>query len=74
MTENSGTQALRFQIIAGGFRGHTLPDNDSRTEIKVLLHNVKQLSLTLVGGPIVEDRNGEGMGNSNGIGHLIQHM
>lgn len=59
--------------VAGCCRGYTLPDNDSRTEVKVLLYNVKQLPLTLIGGSIVEDRNGEGVGNSNGIGHLIQH-
>lgn len=59
--------------IAGGFRGYALPDNDSRTEIKVPLHNVKQLSLTLVRGPVVEDGNGEGMGNSDSIGNLIHH-
>lgn len=50
--------------------GYTLPDNDSRAEIKVPLHNVKQLSLTLVGGPIMEDGDGQRMGNSNCVGHL----
>lgn len=52
---------------------YTLPDNDSRTEIKVPLHNVKKFLFSLLRGPIVEDGNGEGMGNSNGIGHLVQH-
>lgn len=49
----------------------TLPDNNSWTKVKVLPHNIKQLSLALLGGPVVEDRNGEGMGNSDGIGYLI---
>lgn len=53
--------------------GYTLPDNNSRAEVKVFPHNVKQFPLTLVGRSIVEDRNGEGMGNSNGIGYLIQY-
>lgn len=53
---------------------YTLPHNDPRAEVKVLPHNVKQLPLALLRGPVVEDRNGEGVGNSNGIGHLIQHI
>lgn len=59
---------------AGGFRGYTLPDNDSGAKIKVPLHNVEQFSFTLVWGSVVKDRNRERMGNSNGIGHLKQHM
>lgn len=34
---------------------NTIPHNHSRTEVKVLLHDVQQLPLTPLGGPEVED-------------------
>lgn len=48
----------------------TLPDDDTWAEVKVLLHYVEQFPLTLFGGAIVKDGNGERMGHANGIGHL----
>jgi hypothetical protein len=34
---------------------YTLPDNDTRTKVKVLLDDVQQLPLTLLGCAIVEN-------------------
>lgn len=53
-------------------RHHAIPHDNSWTEVKVFLHNVQQLPLALLGGPIVEDGDREGMGNSNSIGYLKQ--
>lgn len=58
--------------MAGGVGGYTLPDNDAGTEVKVSFHNVKQLFLTLLRGAIVEDGDGERVGHSDSIGHLVQ--
>lgn len=51
-------------------RHHRIPHYDSRTKVKVLLHNFQQLLLTPLGGPKVEDGDGEWMGNANSIGYL----
>lgn len=48
----------------------TIPHYDSRTEVKVLCHDVKQLLFTLLGRPVVEDGHRERMSHSNGVGHL----
>lgn len=50
-----------------------LPDNDSRAEVKVLPHDVEQLPFALVGRPVMEDGNGQRMGDSDGVRHLLQH-
>lgn len=49
-----------------------IPHDNSWTEVKVLHHDVQKLFLALRGGPIVEDGDREGVGNSNGIGNLKQ--
>lgn len=54
--------------------GYTLPDNDSRAQIKIPLHNVQQLSLTFVGGSIMEDGDGQWVGNTNSVGHLMHKV
>lgn len=54
--------------------GYTLPDNDSRAQIKIPLHDVQQLSLTLVGGSIMEDGDGQWVGNTNRVGHLMHKV
>lgn len=51
-------------------RVHFLPDNDTRAEVKVLFHDFQHLLLAPLGGPVVKDRDGQGVGHSNGIGHL----
>lgn len=50
--------------------GGTLPDDDPRPEVKVLLDDVQQLPLTLLRRAIVEDGDGQRMGHTDGIGHL----
>lgn len=49
-----------------------LPHDFSRTEVKVLRHDVQQLLLALLGGPIVEDGDGERVGHSDSIRDLKQ--
>lgn len=51
-------------------RHHSIPHYNSWTEVKVLVHNVQKLLFSFLGGPIVEDGDREGMGDSNGVGHL----
>lgn len=47
-----------------------LPHDFSRTEVEVLRHNVQQLLLALLGGPVVEDGHGERVGHADSIGDL----
>lgn len=56
-----------FEALADG---GTLPDDDPRSEVKVLLDDVQQLPLTLLRGSVVEDGDGQRVGHTNGIGHL----
>lgn len=49
---------------------HVIPHNNPWTEVKVLLHNVQQLLLTLLGSPVRKDGDRERMGNTNSIGYL----
>lgn len=48
----------------------TLPDDDPRPKVKVLLDDVQQLPLALLRCAIVEDGDGQGVGHTDGIGHL----
>lgn len=53
---------------------HTLPDDDTRAEVEVLLHDLQQLLLAPLGGPIVEDGDGQGVSHSNGVRHLRKQV
>lgn len=52
------------------YRCEDLPDNDTGSEVEVLLNDIEQFLLTLLGGAIVEDGDGEWVGHSDGIRHL----
>lgn len=49
-----------------------IPHDDSRTEVKVLCHDVQQLLFALLGRPVVEDGHRERMSHSDGVSHLRQ--
>lgn len=49
---------------------HIIPHNNSWTEVKVLLHDVQQLPLALLGGSIRKDGDRDGMGNTDSVGYL----
>lgn len=59
-------------FLLAEIRHRRIPHDNSRTEVKVLRHNFQQLLLALLGGPVVEDGDGEWMGDSNSIGYLKQ--
>lgn len=48
------------------------PDNDSWTQIKVLVDNTEQLCLWFQGGTVGEQRDGQRPGHSDGVRHLNQ--
>lgn len=47
-----------------------LPDNDTRPEVEVLVHHLQQLPLSLLGGSVGEDGNGQRFCHTDGVRHL----
>jgi hypothetical protein len=47
-----------------------LLDNDTRTEVKVVPDDLDELVGALVGGTVGLDEDGEGLGDTNGVGEL----
>ena len=45
-------------------------DDFARPEVEVLLDDGQQLALTVLAGPVVEDADGDGLSNTDSVGHL----
>lgn len=52
--------------------GGVKPDDDAWPQVKVLVNDLQQLLLALVGGAVGEEGDGQRVGHSNGIRHLAR--
>jgi len=65
-----GEVSVRSSLKVDGTSKVKILDNDTRTEIKVVTDNLDELSRGLVRGTVSVNKDGKGLGNTNGVGEL----
>lgn len=62
---------LHLRVTANFLTGKMVkPDDNARPQVEILVNNLQQLLLALVGGAIGEQGNGQRVGHSNRVRHL----
>lgn len=62
--------AVLGSLEVDGFGKVQLLDNDTRTEVKVVTDDLDELVRALLGGTVGLNEDGQGLGDTNGVGEL----